>query len=93
MHFEKTDSDVLANFDGKLGDLSENLQCELKQLIHQREDIFPDVPSRTNAADHDIDVGDHESIKQHPYRVNPLKRPHLKKEIEYVLENKIIDPS
>ena len=33
------------------------MQCELKQLIHEREDIFPDVPSRTNAADHDVDVG------------------------------------
>ena len=86
-------SDVLANLDEKLGHLSENVQCELKQLIHEREDIFPDVPSRTIAADHDVDVGDHESIKQHPYRVNPLKRAHLKKEIEYMLENNIIEPS
>ena len=34
-------SDVLANFDEKLGHLSENVQCELKQLIHKREDILP----------------------------------------------------
>ena len=86
-------SDVLANLDGKLGHLSDNVQCELKQLIHEREDIFPDVPRRTNAADHDVDVGDHEAIKQHPYRVNPLKRAHLNKEIEYMLENNIIEPS
>ena len=52
------------------------------QLIHERENIFPDVPSRTNAADHYVDVGDHEAIKQHPYRVNPLKRAHLNKEIK-----------
>ena len=69
------------------------MQCEIKQLIHEREDIFPDVPSRTNAADHDVDVGDHEAIKQHPYRVNPLKRAHLNKEIEYMLQNNIIEPS
>ena len=50
-------SDVLANLDEKLGHLSDNAQCELKQLIHDREDIFPDVPSRSNAADHDVDVG------------------------------------
>ena len=75
-------SDVLANLDDKLGHLSDNVQSELKQLIHEREDIFPDVPSRTNAADHDVDVGDHEAIKQHPYRVNPLKRAHLNKVIE-----------
>ena len=50
-------SDVLANLDEKLGHLSDNVQCELKQLIHDGEDIFPDVPSRTNAANHDVDVG------------------------------------
>ena len=33
-------SDVLANSDGKLGHLSDNVQCELEQLIHEREDIF-----------------------------------------------------
>ena len=55
--------DVLANLDGKLGHLSENMQYELKQLLHEREDIFPDVPSRTNAACHDVDVGDKEAIK------------------------------
>ena len=81
---------MLANFDGKLDHLSKNVQCELKQLIHQRKDIFPDVSSRTN---HNVDVADHESIKQHPYRVNPLKKTHLKKEIEYMLENNIIEPS
>ena len=51
-------SDVLANLDRKLGHLSENVQCELKQLIHEREDMFPDIPSRPNVADHDVDVGD-----------------------------------
>ena len=86
-------SNVLANSDGKLGHLSDNVQCELKQLIHEREDIFPDVRSRTNAADHDVDVGDYEAIKQHPYRVNPLKRAHLNKEIEYMLQNNRIEPS
>ena len=60
------------------------MQCKLKQLIHKRGDIFPDVPSRTNAADHDVDVGNHEAIKQHPYRVNLLKRAHLNKEIKRI---------
>ena len=68
-------SDVLANLNGKLGHLSENVQCELKQLIHEKEGIFPDVPDRTtcSAADHDTDVGKHEPIKQHTYRVNPTE--------------------
>ena len=65
----------------------------LTQLIHEREDIFPDVPSRTNAADHDVDVGDHEPIKI-PLQSEPTeKRAHLNKEFEYMLENNIIEPS
>ena len=57
------------------------------------EDIFPDIPSRTNiAADFDVDVGDNEAIKKHPYRVNPPKRAHLNKEIEYMKENKVNEP-
>ena len=77
-------SDVLANLDEKLGHLSDNVPCELKQLIQEREDIFPDITSKINAADHDVDVGDYKAIRQHPYRVNPLKRAHLNKEIEYI---------
>ena len=38
-------------------------------------------------------MGYHEPIKQHSYRVNPLKRAHLNKEIEYMLENNILEPS
>ena len=42
---------------------------------------------------HDVDVGDATPIKQHPYRLNPEKAEHLKKEITYMLENDIIEPS
>ena len=62
-------------------------------MIHERKDIFPDVPSVTNASFHDVDVGEFRPIKQHPYRVNPVKRAHLDKEIDYMLQNNIIEPS
>ena len=32
-------------------------------------------------------------IKQHPYRVNPIKLQFLRKEIEYMLQHGIIEPS
>ncbi len=86
-------SDVLANLDKKLGHLPESQQSELKELIHEWENIFPDVPSETNIACHDIDVGDSEPIKQHPYRVNPIKLEHLRNEVKYMLDNDIIEPS
>ena len=42
---------------------------------------------------HDVDVGNASPCKQHPYRVNPQKLLHLQKEIEYMLENELIEPS
>ena len=66
-------SDVLNNLNEKLGHLSDSHRSEVTQLIHERKDIFPDVPSVTNASVHDVDVGEFRPIKQHPYRVNPVK--------------------
>ena len=86
-------SDVLANLGEKLSHLSETEQTEMINLIYSCKDIFPDAPSRTNVATHDVDVGNTKPIKQHPYRVNPLKMEHLKKEIKYMLDNDIIEPS
>ncbi|KAL0151447.1 hypothetical protein M9458_053233 [Cirrhinus mrigala] len=42
---------------------------------------------------HDIDVGDHSPIKQHPYRVNPTKRQVMQHEVKYLLENGLAEPS
>ena len=66
-------SDELVNLDEKLGHLSENVQCELKQLIHEREDHFPNVPSRIYAADHDVDVGDM-NPSNHAHAIHLVKR-------------------
>jgi len=54
--------------------------------------LYSDVPSKTHLY-HDIDVGSHSPIKQHPYRINPLKHNQLREEISYMLENGIIEPS
>ena len=42
---------------------------------------------------HDVDVGGAGPIKQHPYRINPIKLDQMRKEIDYMLKNKIIEPS
>ena len=41
----------------------------------------------------DVEIGDALPIKQHPYRVNPLKLDAMREEINYMLENDIIEPS
>jgi len=51
-------SDVLKNLDQKIGHLAEDHQQQVSDLVKKWKDIFPDTPSRTNAAFHDVDVGD-----------------------------------
>ena len=68
-------------------------QEELKQLIHEYEHLFPDIPTRTDKIYHDVIVEDSKPIKQHPYRMNPLKRKYLQDEVKYLLENDFIEPS
>ena len=67
-------SDILRNLNNKLSHLEPSQQEELKQLIHEYEHLFPDIPTRTDKIYHDVIVEDSKPIKQRPYRMNPLKR-------------------
>ena len=71
-------SDILRNLNNKLSHLEPSQQEELKQLIHEYEHLFPDIPTRTDKIYHDVIVEDSKPIKQHPYRMNPLKRKYSK---------------
>jgi len=86
-------SDVLKNLDEKLEHLENSQKNQLKRLLWEFEAIFPDVPSKTDKILHDVDVGDAAPIKQHSYRVNPMKREMIRKEIKYMLDNDIIETS
>jgi len=88
-----SNSTVLQNLDVKLCHLENCQQVQMKELILKYHDLFPDVPKRTSIAVHDVDVGDAKPIKQHPYRMNPEKSKIAESEIEYMLENDIIQPS
>ncbi|KAJ8024257.1 hypothetical protein HOLleu_36940 [Holothuria leucospilota] len=74
-------SDVLKNLDQKLHHLDHKEKSEMKSLINEYACLFSDDPTRTNLIEHDVDVGDATPIKQHPYRVNPRKRQHLRDEV------------
>ena len=86
-------SDILRNLNNKLSHLEPSQQEELKQLIHEYEHLFPDVPTRTDKIYHDVIVEDSKPVKQHPYRMNPLKQKYLQDEVKYLLENDFIEPS
>ena len=55
--------------------------------------LFPDTPSRIDQVVHDVDVGEATPIKQHPYRVNPLKLKIIREEVAYMLDNDLIEIS
>ena len=76
-------STTLLNLKQKLH-LSDTKSAELKRLIVEFPELFPDVPSRTTIMYHDIDVGDAEPVKQHPYHVNPQKTSYLQEEVKYI---------
>ena len=86
-------SQILNDLGTKLSHLPLVQRKELAVVITRYREVFPDVPSKTNLIEHDVDVGDSAPIKQHPYRVSPMKKELLDKEVQYMLENDIIEKS
>ena len=86
-------SQILNDLGTKLSHLPSVQRKELAEVIIQYREVFPDVPSKTNLIEHDVDVGDSAPIKQHPYRVSPMKKELLDKEVQYMLKNDIIEES
>ena len=86
-------SDVLLNLDRKLNYLPEEERAVIKQIVEEFVDLFPDVPGRTIAGHHDVEVGDAYPIKQYPYWMNPIKLTAMRQEVEYMLQNDIIKQS
>ena len=102
MNFVKSDppsskfqnSDILKDLDQKLSHLDSDKRLELKQLILEYEYLFPDIPSRTDKIYHDVDIIDgSKAVKQHLYRMNPVKQQYLREEVQYLLDNDFIEPS
>ena len=85
-------SEILINIDFKLAYLTQSQQQDLKDLFSENEQLFSDVPSRTDTIIHDVDEGDAQPIKQHPYRLKE-KEEYLKNEVQYLLDNDIIEPN
>ena len=86
-------SQILNDLGTKLSHLPSVQRKELAEVITQYREVFPDVPSKTNLIEHDVDVGDSAPIKQHPYRVSPIRKELLDKEVQYMLKNDIIEES
>ena len=86
-------SQVLKDINVKVSHLSKTEQQDVKEILSEFNHLFPDIPTRTNQLHHDVDIGNAKPIKQHSYRLNPEKANYLQKEIQYLLENDLIEPS
>ena len=88
-----SNSDTMSNLPSLLGHLSERQCSDIVQLISDFPNLFSDTPTQTTVLTHDIDVGQSPPIRQHPYRVNAMKRTAMKREVEYLLGNGLAKPS
>uniref|UniRef100_A0A9J8A7G0 Gypsy retrotransposon integrase-like protein 1 n=1 Tax=Cyprinus carpio carpio TaxID=630221 RepID=A0A9J8A7G0_CYPCA len=86
-------SEVLADLAYHLSHLCKPEKTDLIKLVNSFPSIFSDVPTQTHVIEHNIDVGMAQPIKQHPYRVNPVKRKLLQKEVDYLLAYNLSEPS
>ena len=76
-----------------LDHLSTQQQDDVLTILQNYSGVLRDVPSRTTAIEHDIQLTEPKFIKSPPYRVNPMKRQILRQEVEKLLNMGIIQPS
>jgi hypothetical protein len=73
--------------------LSEEQLEEVKQLVSQYKHIFSDKPGTTYLEEHRIELTTDESIQQKPYPLPYAMREEVRKEIDQMLEDGIIEHS
>lgn len=86
-------SEMLLTLSSQLPHLTPAEKADVMELVSTFSVLFSDIPGQTSVIEYDIDVGFTPPIKPHPYRVNPFKRVSLQKEVEYMMENNIAEPS
>ncbi len=88
-----SNSVILKDLDVHLSHLTPNQRKDIVVLMEDSCSLFCDIPSQTTVLQHDIDVGDAQPIKQHPYRLNPKKSELMKTEVKYLRQNNFASPS
>ena len=77
-------------------DLTDAQQTQLRSLVAEYRDIFalsPEELGRTGLVKHRIDTGDHQPIRQRPYRVSDTQRGIIEEHVTDMLNRGIIQPS
>ncbi|XP_076060345.1 uncharacterized protein LOC143036674 [Oratosquilla oratoria] len=87
-------SDVLANLNSKLYHLSDSQQSDVSELLQEFVEIFGDVPRPTTEAVHHIELVEGAApVREKPYRMSPHKAAILQKEVTFLLDNHLAEPS
>lgn len=86
-------SEILADSESLTGHLPSHEKETLQKLLKENESLFPDVPRRATATEHDVELTSNSVIRQRPYRVSPNKKEIIRNEVQFMLENDIIEPS
>ncbi|XP_064122405.1 uncharacterized protein LOC135226621 [Macrobrachium nipponense] len=73
--------------------LETNQRSDVMELILAFPELFQNAPGRTSLLQQIRLWGSASPVKQSPYRLNPMKRDIVDKEIKYMLEHDLIQPS
>ena len=73
--------------------LSVEQQQELKELIKEYQDVFTDIPGRTNLGEHSIQLTSADPVRSKPYPLPHSMLEAVEKELESMLQLGIIEPS
>ncbi|XP_068246894.1 uncharacterized protein [Palaemon carinicauda] len=73
--------------------LSTNQINGLLKVLMKFPETVRDTPGRTTLVQHDVELENETPIRQAPYRLNPVKKEFVEKEINYLLTNNLITPS
>ena len=74
-------------------ELSEDKRKELNSLLREYEDIFSDIPGKTNLAEHEIKLTNDTPIKSKAYPTPYGLQKEIDKEIESMMKSDIIERS
>ena len=88
-------TEILSNLNQYLPDLSQPYRDDIKSLLLEFPHVTSDLPGSCNLLLHDINLISEEviPIRQPAYRVNPVKKEIMKKEVDFLLDNNLAEPS
>ena len=73
--------------------LSEKQEEEMELLLEEFDDVLQDRPGRTDMAEHSIETGTENPVRQVPYRIPYAQREEMMKEVQRMEEMGVVQPS